>query len=88
MVGVVAHDRHHVDATLVQSGDGLPGGVRRVAMSGRRIGQYGYPANLAGLLIHGISLPGFMIPAGSSVALTARNTATPKSPTSSRIQGR
>ena len=36
----------------------------------------------------GISLPGFRIPAGSSVALTARSTATPRSPTSSRIHGR
>ena len=81
------------------------GGVRGVAVSGRRIGQYGHPADLAARLmapllliaslcivaarlIHGISLPGFMIPAGSSVALTARNTSTPKSPTSSVIQGR
>jgi len=34
------------------------------------------------------ALPGFRIPAGSNVALTARSTCTPRSPTSSRIHGR
>src|SRR6201999_4272986 len=85
-VGVAADDGHNIDAALLQPCDCLLGGVRRVSVSGRRIGQDRHPANLAGG--HGISLPGLRIPAGSSVALTARNTCTPKSPTSSRIQGR
>jgi hypothetical protein len=80
VVGVSARDRDDVDAALVQLRDGTLCRVRRAPVPRRGIGQDGDS--------HGISLPGFMIPVGSSVALTARNTSTPRSPTSSRIHGR
>ncbi len=84
MLGVGARDGDDVDAALVEACDGPFGGMRRGAVPRGRVGQQ-RDASLDG---HGISLPGLRIPVGSSTALTARSTSTPRSPTSSRIQGR
>ena len=54
----------------MQLRDRALGGVRRAAVSRRGVGQHGDATALG----HGISLPGLRIPAGSSVALTARST--------------
>ena len=82
MLGVGSRDRDDVDAAAVQLGYRPFGRMRRAAVPRCGVGQHRHATG------HGISLPGFRIPAGSRVALTARSTWTPRSPTSSRIQGR
>ena len=84
MFGVASRDRDDVDAAPVQPPDGSLGRMRCAAVARRRVGQHRDPGDL----VHGMSLPGFRIPAGSNVALTARRISTPRSPTSARIHGR
>ncbi len=84
MGGIGSDDLADVDAALLESSDGALGSVQGVAVTRGRVGQHRHPGDLA----HGISLPGFMIPAGSSTDFTARSTSTPRSPTSARIHGR
>ena len=83
VLGVAAGDGDDVDTAAMELGDRPLGRMWRTAVSRGRIGQNGDPADG-----HGISLPGFRIPVGSSTALTARSTSTPRSPTSARIHGR
>ena len=83
VLGVGSRDRDDVDAAAMQLGDRPFGRMRRAAVPRRGVGQH-----VTRPIGHGISLPGLRIPAGSSVALTARSTSTPRSPTSSRIHGR
>ncbi len=89
VIGVGADDFADVDAALLETGDRPLGRMRCVAVARHRISQHRDAGDIRRLApSHGISLPGLRIPAGSSVALTARSTATPRSPTSSRIHGR
>ena len=78
VLGVGARDRDDVDAASVQLRDRPFGRVRRAAVPRRGVGQHRDALTLSycslRALRHGISLPGLRIPAGSSVALTARST--------------
>ena len=84
MCRVTADDLGHVHAAFLKAGDRAFGRVRGVAVTRHRVRQQRDAADLG----HGMSLPGFRIPAGSRVCLTARSTATPRSPISSVIHGR